>query len=55
MCDTTKSKLIDPWQLCRDLATWLSGQDTDRANRLIDYHQQQHRQAEKREQAEGAD
>ena len=55
--NTTKPdpKLTSPWQLCRDLATWLQGSDAERANRLIDFHEAQHRDHERRQQTAGAD
>lgn len=51
MTKNSQPNLIDPFQLARDIASWLLGQDVERANKLIDYHERLHREAEKNRQS----
>ncbi len=43
------TSLLSPWQLLRDISSWLPDRDQRRADKLIDFHEQQHRRAERRE------
>jgi len=40
-----QQQLTSPWQLLRDIATWLPERDEQRALRIVEHHHRQHSQA----------
>lgn len=44
--------LVSPWELLRSIASWFPDSDRDRALRIIEAHEAEHR---RREKIEGAD
>lgn len=48
-------KLVDPWELLRDVAAMLPYKDEAVARRMIDHHENQHKAAKRLEATQGAD
>lgn len=55
-CPSTDTRpLLSPWQLARDIASWLPDVDQRRAERIIREHEERHRAAERLDATQGAD
>lgn len=50
-----RKQLVSPWELCRDIASWLPQTDQARAVRIIEAHEREHARVERAEMVEGAD